>query len=106
MNLPVAPQPHQPWSPSKDIAVVHDFGLLASVPLLALSVLAILRAQHARRKELERSALRLFGALLREGRVIVDVTRTAAHDVRTQDGQIRPNPRATPASFSAPTSRR
>jgi hypothetical protein len=75
-----------PWAPARDIAFVHDWGLLVSLPLLAVPVWLLARAAYARYKERERIALTLAGAALHEGPVIVAVTREGAEVVRTRDG--------------------
>jgi|SRR5579859_1813191 len=77
---------HHRWSPEDDITVVHDVGLFVSIPLLAIALYGFARAEHRRAREIDRYALRRAGEQLREGRVIVAVTRTTDGMLRTPDG--------------------
>jgi hypothetical protein len=77
-----------------DIAIVHDWGLLVSVALLAAVVAPLVYEAHTRRKRVpaasddaEPDAPKLDGVQLREGRVIVAVTRTGVRELRTVDGR-------------------
>jgi hypothetical protein len=86
MNWPYI-APHTQGSPSSDITVVHDLGLQVSMSLIGISLLRIAHKRYIRSRQRDRSKLRFNGAMLREGRVIVDGTRIAPRVMRTPDGQ-------------------
>jgi hypothetical protein len=71
---------------SSDITIVYDLGLFVSVPLATIGLVRVLRGVHERRRERTRAALRLDGERLREGPVIVEVTRATANGVQLADG--------------------